>query len=162
MGLKFNPKTKEFVLYTKDAKSAQAAGLTLSTRVRGQNGELVYFTDDSYAALPFYKEADPVVAASLGAMYSDYQKSWADHSPNVYEVGQADSPQRQNGLRDYQNAAVDYALAHPNCLIGDEMGLGKSAASIAVANVTCAKKILVICPASIRLNWPMMLPFSPA
>lgn len=153
MGLRFNPKTQEYFLMTKDDAAAKAAGLTLSTKIRGPNGESVYFTTEAYAALPFYRQADEYVTKHLASMMSDYEKSWAIMSNNNYEVGQADTPQRQNGLRSYQNAGVDYALAHTNCLIGDEMGIGKTATSIAVANTVGAKKVLVICPASIRLNW---------
>jgi len=60
-------------------------------------------------------------------------------------------------LRDFQKAAVDYSI---NCfdrgsgvLIADEMGLGKTVEAIAVAVATGAKRVLVICPASLRLNW---------
>lgn len=56
-------------------------------------------------------------------------------------------------LLPYQKAGVAYALAHDATLIGDEMGLGKTIQAIAVANQTHAKRVLVLCPASLKLNW---------
>jgi SWI/SNF-related matrix-associated actin-dependent regulator of chromatin subfamily A-like protein 1 len=53
----------------------------------------------------------------------------------------------------FQVAGIDYALAHPKCLIADEMGLGKTIQSIGVINATGAKKILIVCPASLKINW---------
>jgi SWI/SNF-related matrix-associated actin-dependent regulator 1 of chromatin subfamily A len=38
-------------------------------------------------------------------------------------------------------------------LIGDEMGLGKTIQAIGLMNLFAFKKILVICPASLKLNW---------
>lgn len=54
----------------------------------------------------------------------------------------------------YQVAGIAYALAHPACLLGDEMGLGKTIQAIGVINADeSLRKILVVCPASLRLNW---------
>lgn len=55
--------------------------------------------------------------------------------------------------RPYQLAGVEFALARPHCLIGDEPGLGKTAQGILISNALGAKRTLVICPASLRLNW---------
>lgn len=53
----------------------------------------------------------------------------------------------------YQLAGVEYALARDHCLIGDEPGLGKTCQAIMISNALGAKRTLVICPASLRLNW---------
>ena len=53
----------------------------------------------------------------------------------------------------YQYAGAEYALARPNSLIADAPGLGKTAESILVGNAEEANRSLVICPASLRLNW---------
>lgn len=57
-------------------------------------------------------------------------------------------------LLPYQIAGVAYAMGRRRTLIADEMGLGKTVQAIGVRNLlesgaTC----LVICPASLRLNW---------
>lgn len=55
--------------------------------------------------------------------------------------------------RDFQHAAVEYALARRHCLIGDEPGVGKTLEGILVSNAIRAKRTLVVCPVSLRLNW---------
>jgi len=54
----------------------------------------------------------------------------------------------------YQRAGIAYAMSRPNTLIGDEMGLGKTIQALGVVNASpSARSVLVICPASLRLNW---------
>ncbi len=53
----------------------------------------------------------------------------------------------------YQRAGINFACQRPASLIADEMGLGKTIQAIGVVNASGAKTVLVICPASLRLNW---------
>jgi SWI/SNF-related matrix-associated actin-dependent regulator 1 of chromatin subfamily A len=53
----------------------------------------------------------------------------------------------------YQSAGVEYALGKERVIIGDDMGLGKTLQAIMVCNHENAKKVLVVCPASLRMNW---------
>jgi SWI/SNF-related matrix-associated actin-dependent regulator 1 of chromatin subfamily A len=54
----------------------------------------------------------------------------------------------------FQKAGIQFALSRPATLIGDEMGIGKTIQAIGVINAdTTIKSALVICPASLRLNW---------
>jgi len=53
----------------------------------------------------------------------------------------------------FQKAGIQYALKAPNTLIADEMGLGKTIEAIGVMNCEKPKKVLIICPASLKLNW---------
>jgi SWI/SNF-related matrix-associated actin-dependent regulator 1 of chromatin subfamily A len=76
------------------------------------------------------------------------QSSWATE-PYFYA---ADHPEQWTPFR-YQEAGVEYALARDHVLFGDAPGLGKTAESILLGNAIGAKKTLVICPASLRLNW---------
>lgn len=55
--------------------------------------------------------------------------------------------------KEYQLAGVEYHLSRDNALFGDAPGLGKTAESILLSNAIGAKRTLVICPASLRLNW---------
>ncbi|MFW5872310.1 MAG: SNF2-related protein, partial [bacterium] len=55
---------------------------------------------------------------------------------------------------DYQKAGIEYALQRNSVLIADEMGLGKTIQAIGLINAD--KEInnaLVVCPASLKLNW---------
>jgi SWI/SNF-related matrix-associated actin-dependent regulator 1 of chromatin subfamily A len=54
----------------------------------------------------------------------------------------------------YQKGGIAYAMERPNVLIGDEMGLGKTIQALGTVNaVNTIKTALVICPASLKLNW---------
>jgi len=54
----------------------------------------------------------------------------------------------------YQRAGIAYGMARESVLIGDEMGLGKTIQAIGIANADpSCRSILIICPASLKLNW---------
>lgn len=54
----------------------------------------------------------------------------------------------------YQKAGIAYGVAHGNCLIADEPGLGKTIQVLGIVNASPEiKTVLVVCPASLRLNW---------
>lgn len=54
----------------------------------------------------------------------------------------------------YQRAGIAFATGRPSTLIADEMGLGKTIQAIGVINADPSiKRVLVLCPASLRVNW---------
>jgi SNF2 family DNA or RNA helicase len=54
----------------------------------------------------------------------------------------------------FQKAGIAFAKESAGCLIADEMGLGKTVEAIGVINSDEAiKKVLVICPRNLKLNW---------
>jgi hypothetical protein len=54
----------------------------------------------------------------------------------------------------YQRAGIAFGFERPAVLIGDEMGLGKTIQAIGILNACPElKRVLVICPASLKLNW---------
>jgi len=55
--------------------------------------------------------------------------------------------------KEYQLAGIEYVLARSHALIGDAPGVGKTAQGIGISNAIDAKRTLVVCPASLRLNW---------
>lgn len=58
------------------------------------------------------------------------------------------------GLRDYQTAGVRHLISNSSCCIADDMGLGKSRQSVVAAHIAAkGGRILIICPASLRINW---------
>lgn len=147
MSLSYNPKNNMFILKSDDAQKAKAAGFTFSTKLKGSKGEKTWFSDCPYAALPFIKCADKKALSVLEDFKDDFDASRAVDSDISFP--------RPEGLdyMPFQKAGIAYALRKGNVLIGDEMGLGKTVQAIGIANAIGAKKILVICPASIRLNW---------
>jgi SWI/SNF-related matrix-associated actin-dependent regulator 1 of chromatin subfamily A len=56
-------------------------------------------------------------------------------------------------LRPFQKVAVAYAAAHPRTIIADEMGTGKTVEAIAILKAQDAFPALIVCPASVKLNW---------
>ena len=55
--------------------------------------------------------------------------------------------------REYQHAGVEYHLARDHAMFGDAPGVGKTAECILLSNAINARRTLVVCPASLRLNW---------
>lgn len=54
----------------------------------------------------------------------------------------------------FQKAGIAFAAERPSVLIADEMGLGKTIQAIGLINTDPSlKKVLVIVPASLKLNW---------
>ncbi|MBN1173864.1 MAG: DEAD/DEAH box helicase, partial [Micromonosporaceae bacterium] len=114
-------------------------------------------------------------------LWRDYQRNGAAYTTLLAEVDQArlDDTQASHGfvpadiaeeagevaldtsllrvqLRTYQVFGAKFALARQRCVLGDEMGLGKTVQAIAVmahAAARGARHFLVVCPASVVVNW---------
>lgn len=54
---------------------------------------------------------------------------------------------------DYQREGIAFGLEKRRFLIGDEPGLGKTLQSIGVTDCAGAYPCLVVCPASLKINW---------
>ena len=54
---------------------------------------------------------------------------------------------------EYQREGIAYALDKKRCILGDEQGLGKTIEAIGVLTATRAFPALVVCPASLKINW---------
>jgi SWI/SNF-related matrix-associated actin-dependent regulator 1 of chromatin subfamily A len=53
----------------------------------------------------------------------------------------------------HQEVGVEFLLKNKKCILADDMGLGKTYQSI-VAAIECeSERILIICPASLKINW---------
>ena len=53
----------------------------------------------------------------------------------------------------HQLEAIEKLVGNKKFILADDMGLGKTTATIIAALETGAKKILVVCPASLKINW---------
>lgn len=56
-------------------------------------------------------------------------------------------------LYQHQEDGIKFLLSRNGCILADDMGLGKSIQSIIAALESGAKKILVVCPSSTKINW---------
>ena len=54
---------------------------------------------------------------------------------------------------EYQREGIAYALEKKRCILGDEQGLGKTVEAIGLLTASKAFPALVICPASLKINW---------
>lgn len=151
MKLDFNAANGAFILRVPRGEAdpqtlMEEHGLDLSSRL-STPGEAVLFTAEPYAAVAFYQHATPAAQQQLLALQTQIDGSWARES-GAHIKCPADEE-----LWPFQKAGVEYALQRQNTLIGDVPGLGKTAQAICFANEIAAKRVLVICPASIRLQW---------
>jgi hypothetical protein len=64
------------------------------------------------------------------------------------------SAAKQYGLYDFQADGVRHLLGNSSALLGDDMGLGKSRQAVVAAHLAAGEgRVLVVCPASLRINW---------
>ena len=54
---------------------------------------------------------------------------------------------------EHQNLAIESLAGSKRYILADDMGLGKTTSTIIAALETDAKKILIICPATLKINW---------
>jgi superfamily II DNA or RNA helicase len=67
-----------------------------------------------------------------------------------------DTSKLTSTLRGYQVFGAQYAIHQERSILGDEMGLGKTIQALAVFAHLAAKgqrRFLVVCPASVQINW---------
>jgi SNF2 family DNA or RNA helicase len=103
---------------------------------------------------PTYADGSPpktparLIAESIDRLKARIKLSIADNS-DIQLV----SPEGLDYLP-YQKAGIEYALNAGNALIADEPGLGKTIQAIGVSNALPeCRRILVIPPASLKINW---------
>ena len=54
---------------------------------------------------------------------------------------------------EHQKVAIEKLVGSKKFILADDMGLGKTTAAIIASLETNVKKILIICPASLKINW---------
>lgn len=152
MILDFNPATRAFILRVQRVEGIQPRtlmdehGLDFSTTASTAN-EFVLFTKEPYAAVAFWNHATPAAQRELLDLQNRIDESWRKESDGHIKVPEGKE------LFGFQKAGVEYALRRGNALIGDQPGLGKTMQAIAFANEINAKRVLVIVPANLRLQW---------
>lgn len=66
-----------------------------------------------------------------------------------------DNVTKKNGitLKQAQKEGIEFLLKNKKCILADNMGTGKTRQAIVAAIESRSKKILIICPASIKSTW---------
>jgi len=114
-----------------------------------------WVTADPYIAYALRKHATKGSAADAIMRYIGQNIAWSS-LPKAPPV----PPPCPDGMEWYafQATGVWYMFykmqsGRRHLLLADEQGLGKTPQAIGLANLIGAKKLLVICPASLRINW---------
>lgn len=126
-------------------------GLDFSTTASTMD-EAVLIPRNPYAALTYSDAATPAASRQLGPLLPELAASRSLGSSTRYPVG-AGAVEAGHDLYPFQRAGLDYVLRRSHALIGDFPGLGKTPMGIVAANAMRAKRVVVICPANIRLQW---------
>ena len=63
------------------------------------------------------------------------------------------SPYSHRAPMEHQKVAIEKLLANNKYILADDMGLGKTTSAIIASLEAKAKKVLIICPASLKINW---------
>ena len=110
----------------------------------------------------YYKEHSISLINTLDSIIPNIALKMDDHFnlPNEIVAKVKDQNINETGLncqlRNYQKWGVKYILNQKKVLLGDEMGLGKTIQAIATMvslNNSGEHKFLVVCPASVFINW---------
>lgn len=152
MHLDYVPETKAYVLRIPRGRGVEPHtlmlehGLDFSTSASTAE-TAVLFTREPYAAVTFWQYATPRAKDQLLRLQTEIDASWARESKGHIKVPDDEE------LAPFQIAGVEYALRRQCTLFGDVPGLGKSPEAMAFCNEVGAKRVLILCPANIRLQW---------
>jgi SWI/SNF-related matrix-associated actin-dependent regulator 1 of chromatin subfamily A len=63
------------------------------------------------------------------------------------------SPYDNRPPMSHQKEAIEKLLANDRFILADDMGLGKTTSAVIASLESGAKKVLIVCPASLKINW---------
>ncbi len=63
------------------------------------------------------------------------------------------SPYSKRPPMDHQKVAIEKLLSNDKFILADDMGVGKTTSAVIAALESNVKKILIVCPASLKINW---------
>lgn len=126
-------------------------GLDFSATASTQQAAML-IPNNVYAASAYAEYATPAAKKPLAEVLPHIETSWSKQGRKTYY-----SADGQASLWPFQSAGLEYALPRlssgTGVLVGDEPGLGKTPTTVAIANEIGVKRVLVVCPANIRLQW---------
>jgi hypothetical protein len=112
----------------------------------------IWWTDVQEKAARLIDHADDDIRGELAGLADRQKRSMAaSRSANSDQVFPIAEGMEYLG---YQKAGIAYAMERPSVLFGDEMGLGKTVEAIGVINARQdVQRVLVVCPANLKINW---------
>jgi SWI/SNF-related matrix-associated actin-dependent regulator 1 of chromatin subfamily A len=69
------------------------------------------------------------------------------------------SPYSKRPPMSHQKEAIEKLLANDRFILADDMGLGKTTSTVIASIESKAKKVLIVCPASLKINWKREIEF---
>lgn len=110
-------------------------------------GMSVFYSKEPWGLADLWEHATPQAKAELMPIGSRISLSRAEDSQRNFKVPY------DKELWPFQKASLEYCLSRTQSLIADSPGLGKTPQAIVYANEIDARRVLVICPAALRLQW---------
>jgi SWI/SNF-related matrix-associated actin-dependent regulator of chromatin subfamily A-like protein 1 len=105
----------------------------------------------------FLTASDSWIEPAALALLQEVREQHARAAGLVALSGATDAPLELDGLggelKPFQRAGVSYLLAQRRAFLADEQGLGKTIEALATLEADAAYPALVVCPASLKLNW---------
>lgn len=123
----------------------------LITRIIGEMGE-------SYHCYAQYRKSVPPILIYVRKQYILNPISASTNtSEQKFDIDfdRYDSMTKDSGrkIKKLQKEGIEFLLKNKKCILADGMGSGKTVQSIIASMETKSKKILIICPASLKSTW---------
>lgn len=145
----------KFQLITDDpaiVKKATSVGCSPTPRCGVQRGKLVE------------KAVFTLRSPSVADNFADYAENGAEMAlrafkttktagRSLYPVSTILGPSEGQNYLPYQQAGIEFMVERPNVLLADPPGLGKTIEIAGTLNQLRSPRVLIVCPASLRLNW---------
>jgi len=98
-------------------------------------------------------ELDAAARVLLDRLLADHQQGTELVTLSQATHGTLEIPTLAGALMPFQAAGVTYARTQRRTFIADEQGLGKTVQALATVEADGAFPAIVLCPASLKLNW---------
>lgn len=144
-GLHWSGSRWEFLCTYEQRETPKSAGFTFDGEAKK------WWTDKLEVALRVKKYADEKTLEILAEAEKKHRAEIEKSSALSSDL-EVPCPDGQK-FRPFQIAGIEYAHKRDATLIADQMGCGKSAEAIGIMNLEQPKKVLIVCPATLKINW---------
>lgn len=92
--------------------------------------------------------------AKMSDELDEYVSELYEKQKSIYLATDMDEPISEDSkLFGYQNRSVRVLDTAGSIILGHRMGLGKTPIACAAADYTCSKKVIIVCPSSVKWSW---------